>query len=333
MKSLPISVLDLAIVTEGGNTATAIDRTVELAQHIEKEGFNRLWLAEHHNMANIASSATAVLIGHVAGHTSSIRIGSGGIMLPNHSPLAVAEQFGTLETLYPGRIDLGLGRAPGTDQATAAALRRNFADGNYNFGRNIEELQHYFSNTNEQTRVRAFPGEGANIPIWILGSSTDSAYLAAEMGLPYAFAAHFAPAQFRTAIDLYRSHFKPSAQLEKPYVMACVNVIAGETDEEAQFLATSVYQLFLGIITNKRRPLQPPVESMDPLWDLQERAAVAHMTSCTFVGKEETLHRTLGNFIEETGLNELMVTSNVFDMNARMRSFSILKTALTNHGK
>jgi luciferase family oxidoreductase group 1 len=328
MNSIPLSVLDLAVVTEGGNATLAIERTVQLARHVEQEGYNRLWLAEHHNMANIASSATAVLIGHVAGHTSTIRVGSGGIMLPNHSPLAVAEQFGTLETLYPGRIDLGLGRAPGTDQATAMALRRNFADGSYNFGRNIEELQHYFSNTSEQTRVRAFPGEGADIPIWVLGSSTDSAYLAAEMGLPYAFAAHFAPAQFRAAIKIYRQHFKPSAQLTQPYVMACVNMIAGANDEEAQYLATSVYQMFLGIITNKRRPLQPPVKSMDALWDLQERAAVAQMTSCTFIGGKETLREKLHAFIEETEINELMMTSNIYDMEARLRSFSILKEAL-----
>jgi luciferase family oxidoreductase group 1 len=330
INSIPISVLDLAVVTEGGDAAMAIARTVELAQHAEQQGYTRLWLAEHHNMANIASSATAVLIGHLGGHTSTLRIGSGGIMLPNHSPLTVAEQFGTLETLYPGRIDLGLGRAPGTDQATAMALRRNFADGNYNFGRSIEELQHYFGNNSEHTRVRAFPGEGANIPIWILGSSTDSAYLAAEMGLPYAFAAHFAPAQFRAAIQIYREHFKPSAQLDKPYVMACVNMIGAETDEQAQYLATSIYQMFLGIITNKRRPLQPPVKTMDGLWDLQERAAVAHMMSCTFIGSENTLREKLGSFIEDTQINELMVTSNIYDMEARLRSFSILKKAL--HG-
>lgn len=334
MNTFPLSVLDLAIVTEGANTAMAIERTVQLAKHVEQEGFNRLWLAEHHNMANIASSATAVLIGHVAGHTSTIRIGSGGIMLPNHSPLAIAEQFGTLDTLYPNRIDLGLGRAPGTDQATAMALRRNFADGAaYNFGRNIEELQHYFSNTSEHARVRAFPGEGAHIPIWVLGSSTDSAYLAAEMGLPYAFAAHFAPAQFRAAIDIYRKHFKPSSEWSKPHVMACVNVIGATTNDEAQYLATSIYQMFLGIITNKRRPLPPPVPSMDGLWDLQERAAVAHMTSCTFIGDTETLRTQLGNFIDDTQIDELMVTSNVYDMDLRMRSFTILKEALADYEK
>jgi len=326
---IPLSVLDLAVVTQGGNIADAIERTVALARHVEAAGYHRLWLAEHHNMANIASSATAVLIGHVAGKTKSIRVGSGGIMLPNHAPLAVAEQFGTLETLYPGRIDLGLGRAPGTDQATAMALRRNFADGsNYNFGRHIEELQFYFGNTNEHARVRAFPGEGADIPLWILGSSTDSAYLAAEMGLPYAFAAHFAPAQLRTAFDIYRKHFKPSGQLQQPHTMACINVVAAPTNEEAEYLATSIYQMFLGIITNQRKPLQPPVRSMDALWDLQARAAVAHMLSCTFIGDPGRLRQQLGGFIEETQVNELMINTNIYDPEARLRSFTLLKEAV-----
>ncbi len=321
--------LDLAVVREGGDAAEAIGRAVTLAQHAESLGFERIWLAEHHNMANIASSATAVLIGHVAGHTQKIRVGSGGIMLPNHAPLMVAEQFGTLETLYPERIDLGLGRAPGTDQVTAAALRRNFADGAaYNFGRSIEELQGYFGNTHQQARVRAFPGEGAAIPIWILGSSTDSAYLAAEMGLPYAFAAHFAPAQFRHAIALYRQHFKPSSYLAEPYVMACVNVVGADTDAEAQVLSTSMYRMFLGIITNQRRPLQPPVPSMDGLWDLQERAAVMQMTSCAFIGSKDTLTTKLSTFVEETGVDELMVTSNIYDTEARLHSYTVLKEAI-----
>lgn len=324
-----LSVLDLAVVTEGSNAASAIARTVQLAKHTEQQGYKRFWLAEHHNMANIASSATAVLIGHVAGQTNSIRVGSGGIMLPNHSPLAVAEQFGTLETLYPGRIDLGLGRAPGTDQLTAMALRRNFADGHYDFGSNIEELQHFFSNTNENERVRAFPGEGSNVPIWILGSSTDSAYLAAAMGRPYAFAAHFAPAQFMAAIRIYRQHFKPSIYLDQPYVMACVNVVAADTDERAAYLATSIYQMFLGIFTNKRKGLQPPVASMDGLWDAQQRAAVEQMTSCTFIGNKESLKAELSDFVAATGIDELMVTSNIYDMEARLHSFTLLREALS----
>lgn len=328
MKNVRLSVLDLAIVREGGDAAEAIGRAVALAQHAEHLGFERVWLAEHHNMVNVASSATAVLIGHVAGQTRKIRVGSGGIMLPNHAPLMVAEQFGTLETLYPERIDLGLGRAPGTDQLTAAALRRNFNDGAYHFGRSIEELQGYFNNTHEQTRVRAFPGEGAHIPIWILGSSTDSAFLAAEMGLPYAFAAHFAPAQFRHAIALYRQHFKPSPYLAEPYVMACVNVIGADTDAEAQSQATSMYRMFLGIITNSRKPLQPPVPSMDGIWDLQEQAAVMHMTSCTFIGNKDTLSMQLQRFIRETDVDELMVTTNIYDTEARLHSYTILKEAI-----
>ncbi|WP_257667808.1 LLM class flavin-dependent oxidoreductase [Parapedobacter tibetensis] len=327
-KQLKLSALDLSVVIQGGNAATAISRTVEIARHVEQLGYERIWLAEHHNMEYIASSATSVLIGHVAGRTNHIRVGSGGIMLPNHAPLAIAEQFGTLDTLYPGRIDLGLGRAPGTDQLTAMALRRNNANTAYHFPSDVRELQLYFSDDNSDGRVRAFPGEGIDIPIWILGSSTDSAYLAAEMGLPYAFAAHFAPQQFRAAISLYRQHFKPSAQLDSPYVLACVNVIAADTDEEAQVLATSMYRMFLGIVTNTRRPLQPPVPSMDPYWSPDMEAAVKQMTSCTFIGSKERLQAQLSKFIEETGVDELMTTSNIYDQGARLKSYRILKEVL-----
>ncbi|MFT3947636.1 MAG: LLM class flavin-dependent oxidoreductase [Agriterribacter sp.] len=323
MKQLQLSILDLAIVIEGGNAATAIQRTVEAAQHAEKLGFKRIWLAEHHNMENIASSATSILIGHVADKTKHIRAGSGGIMLPNHSPLAIAEQFGTLQSLYPGRIDLGLGRAPGTDQLTAMALRRN-NDPVYNFPAEIRQLQTYFSKENQQSRVRAFPGEGSDIPIWILGSSTDSAYLAADMGLPYAFAAHFAPAQFRTAINIYRNHFKPSAQLQKPYVLACINVIAADTDKEAHFLATSLFRMFTGIVTNMRRPMQPPVESMEPYWNEEIKAALSQMLACTFIGGKEKVKRELPEFVEETQIDELMTTTNVYDEKARLYSLDIL---------
>lgn len=326
MKTIKLSALDLSVVTAGGNFSSAIERTVEVAQHIEQLGFERLWLAEHHNMQYIASSATAVMIGNVAGKTRSLRIGSGGVMLPNHAPLTVAEQFGTLETLYPDRIDLGLGRAPGTDQATAMALRKNFGSlQHYDFAQNILELQGYFANTNEKTRVRAFPGEGANVPVWILGSSTDSAYLAAALGLPYAFASHFAPHDLMNAISIYRQNFKPSEQLQHPYIMPCINVIAADTDEEANKLATSVYRMFLGIITNNRMPLQPPVDSMDGLWDLQAQAAVMQMTRYTFVGSKETLKQKLGAFLDDTQADELMVNTNVYDINARLHSFSILK--------
>ncbi len=328
MSKIPLSVLDLAIVTEGGNFSTAIERTVQLAKHAEQLGYKRFWLAEHHNMPHVASSATAVLIGHVGGATKTIRIGSGGIMLPNHSTLAVAEAFGTLDALYPGRVDLGLGRAPGTDQATAAALRRNFSDGNYDFGEHILELQHYFGNTNERMRVRAFPGEGANVPIWILGSSTDSAYLAAAMGLPYAFAAHFAPAQFEIAVKIYKQNFQPSALLSKPYAMACVNVVGADTDKEANILASSIYQMFLGIITGNRRPLQPPVDNMNDVWEPQAQAAVEQMTRYTFTGNKDTLRTKLSTFVEANGLDELMVTSNVYDGDARLKSFSVLMEAM-----
>ncbi len=330
LKKIPISILDLAIVREGGNAASAIEATVAIAQHAEFIGYKRFWLAEHHNMEHVASSATAVLIGHVAGQTQGmIRIGSGGIMLPNHSPLAVAEQFGTLATLFPGRIDLGLGRAPGTDQLTAMALRRNHASMAYDFKSEIEQLQQYFSEDNRVARVRAFPGEGVDIPLWILGSSTDSAYLAAEMGLPYAFAAHFAPAQFRAAIQIYRKHFKPSAVLEQPYVMACVNVIAADTDEEANFLATSFYRMFLGIITNTRSPLQPPGPLPASIQQPEIQQVLHSMTACSFIGAPDTLRETLGDFIAETDIDELMVTSNMYDMGARIRSLDILVDVLT----
>jgi len=324
MKNTILSVLDLSVVTEGGNASTAIQRTVDIAQHAEKLGYKRIWLAEHHNMEFIASSATSVLIGHVAGNTTSIRVGSGGIMLPNHAPLAIAEQFGTLESLYPGRIDLGLGRAPGTDQQTAMALRRNNTQAVYNFPSDIRALQNYFSSGNSHSAVRAFPGEGLDIPIWVLGSSTDSAYLAAEMGLPYAFAAHFAPAQFKIAIEIYRNNFKPSAQLSKPYVLACVNVIAADTNEEAQVLATSMYRMFLGIITNTRKPLMPPVPSMEPYWNPEIEAAIKQMTACTFIGDKESLHEQFSTFIEETQVDEIMVTGNIYDNEARLKSYGIL---------
>lgn len=325
MQKLKLSALDLAVVTEGGNFENAIQRTAEVARHIEQLGYERLWLAEHHNMEHIASSATAVMIGHIAGKTTTLRIGSGGIMLPNHAPLAVAEQFGTLETLYPNRIDLGLGRAPGTDQATAMALRKNYANQHYDFAQNIMELKSYFENTNKNARVRAFPGEGNKVPIWILGSSTDSAYLAAALGLPYAFAAHFAPAQLMQAIAIYRKNFKPSDALDAPYIMPCINVIAADTDEQANRLATSVYRMYMGIITNDRKPLQPPVDSMDGLWDLQTQAAVAQMTQCTFVGSKETLKKKLSAFLDATEANELMVNSNIYDIEDRLHSFSLLK--------
>ncbi len=328
MRKIPLSVLELATVVEGGDSASAIMRTVEVAQHADSLGFKRIWMAEHHNIKHIASSATSVLIGHIAGKTQQIRVGSGGIMLPNHSPLIIAEQFGTLESIYPGRIDLGLGRAPGTDQATAMALRRNNMDTPFSFPSDIRQLQSYFSKGNSSAKVRAFPGEGLEIPLWILGSSTDSAYLAASMGLPYAFASHFAPQQFRTAIDIYRKNFTPSMQLESPYVMACVNVIAADTDEEAEFLMSSLLTLFVGIITNTRSPLRPPgpLPANFQIPDVQK--LVRNMLSCTFTGNHETLHKNLSAFIAETVIDELMVSTNIYDSAAKLKSFSILNEAM-----
>lgn len=327
MKEIALSALDLAVINEGGNASEAIARTVKVAQQIEMLGYKRIWLAEHHNMENIASSATSVLIGHVAGKTKSIRVGSGGIMLPNHAPLAIAEQFGTLATLYPGRIDLGLGRAPGTDQATANALRRNDVQAAYNFPSSVIELHRYLGDDNYDARVRAFPGEGTHVPLWILGSSTDSAYLAAQLGLPYAFAAHFAPNQLKQAIKIYSEQFQASEYLAKPYVITCANVIAAESDEKANYLATSLFQMFLGIVTNSRKPLQPPVQSMANLWNFAERAAVLEMTKCTFVGSPKQLREDLNKFIEETQIDELMVNSPIFDLQDRLNSYAMLKDA------
>lgn len=328
MKNIPLSILDLAVVKQGGTAQSAIEETVRFAQHAERLGFERFWMAEHHNMEHIASAATSVLIGHVAGHTKSIRVGSGGIMLPNHSPLVIAEQFGTLETLYPNRIDLGLGRAPGTDQNTAMALRRNAKDVSMAFPSDVKQLQTYFSSENSNATVRAFPAEGLDVPLWILGSSTDSAYLAAQMGLPYAFAAHFAPAQFRPAIAIYRNNFKPSKQLSKPYVMACVNVIGAETNDEANFNATSLVNMFTGIVTNARIPLQPAGELRDSYQIPEVRSIVENMLACTFIGDIETLRKNLGGFIEDSKIDELMVTSYFYDEVAKFKSLEILKEAL-----
>ena len=328
MKNIPLSILDLAVVKQGGTAQSAIEETVRFAQHAERLGFERFWMAEHHNMEHIASAATSVLIGHVAGHTKSIRVGSGGIMLPNHSPLVIAEQFGTLETLYPNRIDLGLGRAPGTDQNTAMALRRNARDVSMAFPSDVKQLQTYFSIENSTAAVRAFPAEGLEVPLWILGSSTDSAYLAAQMGLPYAFAAHFAPAQFRPAIAIYRNNFKPSKQLSQPYVMACVNVIGAETNDEANFNATSLVNMFTGIVTNARIPLQPAGELRDSYQIPEVRSTVENMLACTFIGDNETLRKNLGGFIEDSKIDELMVTSYFYDEVAKFKSLEILKEAL-----
>lgn len=324
LTSIPYSVLDLATVIEGKKPADTFKNSLNLAQHAEDWGYHRYWLAEHHNMISVASSATSVVIGHIAGGTKSIRVGSGGIMLPNHSPLVIAEQFGTLESLFPGRIDLGLGRAPGTDQVTAMAIRGERMNAANSFPQDVLKLQAYFSEENSTSSVRAIPGEGLDIPIWILGSSTDSARLAAALGLPYAFASHFAPAQFLTAINIYRQNFKPSDHLKEPYVLACVNVVAADTDAEADKLATSLYQLFRGIVTGKRSLLQPPVETMDGIWTEYEEEQAGQMLACTFTGNKETLTNDLQQFLDQTQVDELMTTSHIFDHQARLKSYKLL---------
>lgn len=329
---IPFSVLDLATVTEGATFKETFTKSLELAQYVEKLGYRRFWLSEHHNMISVASSATSVLIGYIAAGTSEIRVGSGGIMLPNHSPLAVAEQFGTLESIYPGRIDLGLGRAPGTDQLTAMELRGSRFTTAEDFPQNILKLQTYFSKENSNSKVRAIPGEGQNIPIWILGSSTDSAQLAAYLGLPYAFASHFAPGQFYAAIDLYKRNFRSSAVLEKPYVMPCVNVVAADTDEEANKLATSLYQMFIGIITGKRTRLQPPVDNMKNLWSEYEEEAAKQMLQLSFIGSPQTIKTKIKDFVEKTRMNEIMIISNIFDQNAKLHSYKLFADVMKEIG-
>ncbi|MEO9023329.1 MAG: LLM class flavin-dependent oxidoreductase [Ginsengibacter sp.] len=333
--NIPFSLLELATVSEGNVPADTFIKVRDLAQHVEKYGYKRFWLSEHHNMISVASSATSILIGYVAGGTSSMRVGSGGIMLPNHSPLAVAEQFGTLESIYPGRIDLGLGRAPGTDQLTARALRGDFYNNAQEFPQNILALQTYFSEKNSNAKVRAIPGEGLNIPIWILGSSTDSAQLAAALGLPYAFASHFAPAQFEASIKLYRKNFRPSQYLQEPYVMACVNMIAADTDAEAKRLATSLYQMFIGIVTGVRKLLQPPVDSMDEIWSDYEKELTGQMLAISFVGSPATIKNDMKDFIDQTKINEIMVISNMYDQKAKLYSYHLFAEIMkeSNSGK
>lgn len=322
LSDIPVSVLDLAPIAEGETPADSFHKSLELAKRAESLGYNRYWFAEHHNMENIASSATAVLIGYIAGGTSRLRVGSGGIMLPNHAPLIIAEQFGTLETLYPGRIDLGLGRAPGTDHTTTLALRRNMHAPIDSFPSDVVELQQYLSKTNTG-RVRAIPGEGTEVPIWLLGSSTYSAQLAAMLGLPFAFASHFAPAHLFDALALYRKHFKPSKQLQQPYAMACVNVIAAHTDEEAHRLATSFYRLALGIVRNVRKPLQPPIDNMNGEWTEYEEGAVKHMMQFAFIGGKETVQKALQHFLNDTGVDEIMVASYIYDNDKKIHSYEL----------
>ena len=325
---VPLSVLDLAPIPEGSDAAEAFRRSLDLAQHAERWGYRRFWLAEHHSMPGIASAATSVVIAHIAGGTSSIRVGAGGIMLPNHSPLVIAEQFGTLASLFPGRIDLGLGRAPGSDQMTVRALRR-YPSAADSFPEDVAELMYYFRPAAPGQAVQAVPGAGLEVPIWILGSSLYGAQLAAAMGLPFAFASHFAPAMLSQALELYRAGFRPSQQLDRPYVMLGVNVFAGDTDAEGRYLFSSLQQAFLNLRLGRPTRLPPPVAGLDDRLGPIERSMLDQALTRSVVGSAETVRQGLEAFGEETGADELMVTSQIFNHAARLRSFEIVASMTT----
>jgi luciferase family oxidoreductase group 1 len=320
---IPFSVLDLSPIAEGGDAAQSLRNTLDLARHAERWGYQRYWLAEHHNMPGIASAATSVVIGYVAGGTSTLRVGAGGIMLPNHAPLVIAEQFGTLASLYPGRIELGLGRAPGTDPLTALALRRDPAGQADRFTQDVVELMAYFRPAEPDQPVRAIPGQGLEVPLWILGSSLFGARLAAALGLPYAFASHFAPGLLMQALALYRDEFRASAQLARPYVMLGINVVAAGTDAQARLLMTSLQQAFVNLRRGRPAPLPPPVEDYARRLAPTEQATLAHVLACSAVGAPDTVQRALAAFIARTGADELMVVSQVFDHAARLRSYEL----------
>ncbi|MBX7172920.1 MAG: LLM class flavin-dependent oxidoreductase [Pyrinomonadaceae bacterium] len=325
LSEIPISVLDLSPVIKGGCPADSFRNSLSLAQHAEKWGYHRFWLAEHHNMRGIASAATSVVIGYVAGGTSTIRVGAGGIMLPNHAPLQIAEQFGTLESLYPGRIDLGLGRAQGSDRATANALRRtlNGNDGD-DFPELLEELRFFFNQPVENQRVQAVPGGGLDVPIWLLGSSDFSARLAGQLGLPFSFAAHFSPQNTLPALAIYRRNFQPSDVLEKPYAMVALNVFGAETDKEAERLATSQHQSFLNLIRGTPGQIPPPVNSMDEIWTPREKLMVQQRLGGSVIGSPETVKKGLEKFLAETEADELIINAMIYDHLARLRSYEII---------
>ena len=325
---VPFSVLDLAPVAEGSDAGEALRNALALARHAERLGYRRYWMAEHHSMPGIASAATAVALAYVGAGTSSIRIGAGGIMLPNHSPLVIAEQFGTLEALFPGRVDLGLGRAPGTDQAAAFALRRNLASDENQFPRDVVELIDYFRPPEPGRRVRAIPGEGLEVPVWILGSSLFGAQLAAMLGLPYAFASHFAPGQMMDAIQVYRERFQPSQQLDRPYVMLGFNVFAADSAEEARLLATSVEQAFVNLRTGNAGKLPPPVRDYAESLPAPSRAMLASALSCSAIGAPATVDTAIRDFVERTQADELMITSQIYDRDARLRSYEIAASSM-----
>jgi luciferase family oxidoreductase group 1 len=322
-----ISVLDLAPIVQGGDAGGALRNSLDLARHAERLGFRRYWMAEHHNMPGIASAATAVALAYVGAGTTSIRIGAGGVMLPNHAPLVIAEQFGTLAALYPDRIYLGLGRAPGTDAMTARALRRHLAGGADSFPQDVVELLRFLEPAAPNQAVRAVPGSGADLDVWILGSSTFGAQLAAVLGLPYAFASHFAPAEMMRAAAIYREQFQPSERLAKPYLMFGLNVVAGETEAEARYLFSSLQQAFVALRTGLPGPLPPPVKDMDGRLDEASRAMLGHALSQAIVGSPAMVQAKLAEFIERTGADEVMVTSSIFDHGARLRSFEIVAQA------
>ena len=327
----PFSLLDLSPVPLGSDVSQALRNTLDLARKAESWGYRRFWLAEHHSMPGIASAATSVVIGQVAAATARIRVGAGGIMLPNHSPLVIAEQFGTLEALFPGRIDLGLGRAPGSDQLTARALRRNLSSDPEEFPQDVIELMNYFRPAEPGQRVRAVPGEGLNVPVWILGSSLFGAQVAAALGLPFAFASHFAPAAMMDAIAIYRSRFRPSVQLQQPYVMLGFNVFAADSDQEAQLLATSMQQAFVNLRTGMPTQLPPPVAGYLERIAPAARAMLDEVLSCTAIGAPDTVRASLEAFVKRTAPDELIITSQMFDHAARLHSFEIAATLLRSH--
>lgn len=322
--NIPISVLDLSPVNEGSTPAESFRNSLSLALHVERLGYKRFWLAEHHNMTGIASAATSVVIGYIAAGTEKIRVGAGGIMLPNHAPIVIAEQFGTLESLYPNRIDLGLGRAPGSDRSTAHALRRTLHTDGDDFPELLEELRFFFREPVANQKVQAVPGGGLNVPIWLLGSSGFSARLAGQLGLPFAFAAHFSPEYLQTALKIYRSSFEPSEALDKPYAMVALNVFAAETDREAERLATSQHQSFLNLIRGVPGKIQPPVDSMDNLWTEPEKALVQSRVGGSIIGDAETVKAKLEQFVADTNADELMINAMIYDHAARLRSYEIV---------
>ncbi|MFB6800963.1 LLM class flavin-dependent oxidoreductase [Peribacillus butanolivorans] len=322
---IPVSVLNLAPIRKGQGAKEAIDAMVDLAQATEKMGYKRYWVAEHHNTPTLVSSATSILIKHILEHTEHIRVGSGGIMLPNHSPLVVAEQFGTMATIYPNRLDLGLGRAPGTDMMTASALRRSQNDSVYTFPKDVKDLLAYFGPEELQGYIKAYPGVGTNLPIYILGSSTDSAVLAAKLGLPYVFASHFAPRYMDEAISIYRNQFQPSEYLDSPYMIVCLNVIAAESDEVAKFESTTMQQFFLNVVRGSRTLLSPPIKNMDHIWSQPEKEMATSMSSVTLLGSKLSIREQLTSFQEKYNVDEIMAVSYIYNPDKQKRSYELLK--------